>query len=180
MQNTSNIGQTGIESIRIGGMEISDLPIAELASAKTQIKLAEDTERQAKIDGVIKSSPKQSIIYLEARITEAADNVTRIQDMKEREQKTINEYLGTIKLCEHRDREIAKFPIREKELKLQFPPYQVDAMRQQIIQSTETMERCDDVVAQEYKSIAEMRELIGLCKARDAELRKLGVQIASR
>ncbi len=177
MQKTSNIGQTGVESIRIGGMLISDLPMAELASARTQIKLALDTERQSKIDGVVKASPTQSIDYLESRAKEATHNVKRIQDMKEREQKTINEYLGTIKLCEHRDREIAKFPIREKELKLQFPPYNVDAMRQQIVQSTETMVRCDDVIAQEYRSIAEIREVIGRCKARDIELRNLGVHI---
>ena len=64
------------------------------------------------------------------------------------------------------------------ELFKQFPPYKVTAMEQQIVQSTEAIERADNVIAQEYSSIAELREVLALCKLRDTTLRSLGATIA--
>ena len=50
-------------------------------------------------------------------------------------------------------------------------------MEQQIIQSTEAIERADGVIAKEYASIAELRELKGLCEQRDMKLRYLGAKV---
>ena len=145
---TSNIGITGVESIRIGGMLISDLPLAEAAQAKAGMKLAEDTERLSKVHGILKTAPKQPIAYLQSRIKEAQHNIKRIRDLRAREQKTIDEYRTQIALCEHRDKEIAKTddPAKHKELYRDFPPYNVDAMRQQILQCEQGQVRCDDVI----------------------------------
>ena len=45
------------------------------------------------------------------------------------------------------------------------------------MQSTEAIDRADGVIATEYASIAEMRELKGLCDQRDLKLRYLGSQV---
>jgi len=185
MKITSNIGGSGVESIRIGGMKIADLPIAEHHSAKTQIPLAEDTERQNKINDVIVSSPKQRVDYLESRIIECQQNITRVGEMKLQQQAIISDYNSQISLCKFRDKEIEKIAEDDserdskiKELFKQFPPYKVDAMEQQIVQSAEAIERAEDVIAQEYDSIAELREVLALCQQRDTTLRSLGATLA--
>jgi len=186
MKITPNIGETGVDSIRIGGMRISDLPIAENALARPQLPIAEDTERQNKINDILAASPKPRVTYLDSRIIECHANVVRISEMKSQQQAMISEYTSQVGLCKFRDGEIAKIaeddPERKqkiKDLNKQFPPYNVEAMNQQIVQSLEGIERADEVIASEYKSIAELRELLGSCQARDNQLRSLGVTIAA-
>ena len=185
MKISPNIGITGTDSIRIGGMKICDLPIAENALTRPQIPLAEDTERQSKINDIIAGSPTQRVSYLESRIIECQANVVRISEMKSQQQAMISEYISQISLCKFRDKEIAKIAEDDnerdkkiKDLNKQFPPYNVEAMEKQIVQSTEAIERADGVIANEYNSIAELRELLGLCQQRDNQLRSLGVTIA--
>ena len=50
-------------------------------------------------------------------------------------------------------------------------------MEQQVVQSTEAIERADQVIATEFNSVAELREYLVLCQARDANLRALGATI---
>ncbi len=185
MRVTPNIGVIGADSIRIGGMKICDLPIAECAMAKKQIPLSEDTDRQNKINDVIVGSPKQRVTYLESRIIECRANVVRISEMKSQQQAMISEYSSQISLCKFRDGEIAKISEDDedradkiKKLNKQFPPYNVEAMEKQIVQSHEAVERADDVIAAEYNSIAELSELLALCQQRDTTLRSLGAEIA--
>lgn len=185
MKSTKNIGESGPNSIRIGGMKICDLPIAESAAAKQQLPLALDTERQNKIDDVIAGAPKQRVTYLESRIIECQANVVRISEMKSQQQATISEYVSQISLCKFRDGEISKlgeddsdYDKKAKDLYKQFPPYDVKAMEQQIEQSEESIIRADEVIAKEYTSIAELRELLVLCQQRDTLLRSLGASIA--
>ena len=183
MKATTNVGNIGPDSIRVGGMKIQDLPIAEMAQASSQIPLAEDTDRQNKINDIIAGAPKQRVSYLEGRIAECNANVIRIKGMRGQQQQMISEYTAQIGLCKFRDKEIEDIseddPERDvliKDLNKRFPPYNVAAMEQQIVQSTEAMERADDVVAQEYTSVAELREYLVLCQARDVKLRALGVE----
>ena len=186
MRKTSNVGISGVDSIRIGEMKISDLPIAESAIAKQQIPLAEDTERQNKIENILRGYPKQSVPYLDSRVLECEVNIARIGEMKNQQSKLISEYTAQITLCKFRDKEIAKIdeddPDKDRkvrELFKDFPPYQVPAMEQQITQSEEAIVRADEVIAKEYDSIAEMRELKGLCEQRDLKLRNLGAKVAT-
>lgn len=179
MKETPNIGESGMKSIRIGGMKIEDLPIGESALAKMQLPLVENADREQKIKGILASAPKPSVVYLQSRIKEAHENIIRIQQMKDKETQTISEYTSLIAMCIFRDKELAKTDDKEKikELNLQFPPYNVEAMEQQIVQSKETIERCDSVIAQEYASIAELHETVALCEKRDTDLKNLGAEL---
>jgi len=186
MKTTSNIGTTGVDSIRIGEMKICDLPIAESAIAKQQIPLAEDVERQNKINNILAGYPTHSLKYLSGRITECEQNIVRIGEMKNQQAKMISDYTAQITLCKYRDEEVHRLseddPERDakiKDLFKRFPPYQVPAMEQQLEQSTDAIDRADGVIATEYSSIAEMRELKGLCEQRDLKLRYLGAQVAT-
>ncbi len=183
MKDRGNIGVRGVESIRIGDMKICDLPIAEGAIAKQQLPLAEDTERKNEIKNILAGYPKQSVIWIESRIKESEENILRIGDMKTQQHAMISEYNSQISLCKFRDDEISRIAeddeerdAKIKDLFKRFPPYKVTAMEQQIIQNAEAIERADEVIAKEYESIAEMRELKGLCEQRDLKLRYLGAQ----
>jgi len=183
MKDRGNIGVKGVESIRIGDMKVADLPIAEGAIAKQQIPLAEDTERKNEIENILAGYPKQSVVYLDSRIGECEENIRRIGDMKTQQHAMISEYNSQISLCKFRDEEINRIAeddddrsVKIKDLFKRFPPYQVPAMEQQIIQSTEAVDRADEVIAKEYTSIAELRELRGLCDQRDLKLRYLGAK----
>ena len=183
MKERGNIGVKGVESIRIGDMKICDLPIAEGAIAKQQIPLAEDTERKNEIKNILAGYPKQSVVWIDSRIKECEVNISRIGDMKVQQHAMISEYNSQISLCRFRDEEISRIDeddeerdAKIKDLFKRFPPYKVTAMEQQIIQSAEAVERADEVIAKEYASIAELREIKGLCEQRDMKLRYLGAQ----
>lgn len=184
VSHEDNIGQTGIDSIRLGGVRVSELPIAEQAQAKPQIPLFIDTERRNKVAGVLARFPKQRVDYLKSKIQECQTNVTRMGLLANAESQRISEYSGLITLCEFRDKEITRIleddPEQEakiKDLEKRFPLYDVKAMGTQIQQSRESIERANEVVAREYNSMAEVREVLVLCERRDAELRNLGARI---
>lgn len=184
MQESDNTGQLGIESMRLGGMRITDLPIAEAASVRFQMPIVEDTQRQNQIRSILVGAPKQRVDYLQSRIVEAEQNLGRINGLKSQQVQMISDYTAQISLCEHRDREIARIseddPNKDalvKDLFKRFPPYQIPAMKQQIVQCKEAIERCDDVVAKEYDTIAEFREVMALCVKRDNDLRNLGAKM---
>lgn len=186
MKSTPNVGEIGLNSIRLGEMKICDLPIGECARAASQLPLVEDTERQNKIEDILAGFPKHRVDYLEGRIRECERNILHIQEMKSQQQSLISEYTSQISLCEFRDKEIDRIsaddPARDEkisDLSKRFPPYNVSAMQQQIIQSGEALVRADEVIAQEYNSISELRETLVHCRARDAKLRALGVTVAT-
>jgi len=179
MKSTPNIGETGAKSIRLGGMKMEDLPLAEAASAKPQLPDVEENEKQDEIMNIRASFPKQSVAYINSRIKECEENVVRIGQIKGEQQALINEYTSYISLCRHRDKELSKTTdeAERKEIKKAFPLYNVEAMQAQIEQSIDSINKTDEVIAREYQSIAELRELIGTCQQRDNRLTKLGVKI---
>lgn len=184
MAKRGNIGIKGVDSIRLGDMKICDLPIAEGACAQRQIPLAEDAERKAEIENILAGYPKQKVGYLNSRMRECEENVVRVGQMKSQQSAMISEYTSQISLCKFRDDEIAKIAeddeerdAKIKDLFKRFPPYKVPAMEQQVIQSNEALQRADEVIAKEYASIAELREIKGLCEQRDNKLRHLGVRV---
>ena len=71
----SNAGQVGIDSIRIGGLEISELPMIQAAHAKQQLPLAIDNQKKQKIKEVLKRFPTQKVPYLEGVIKECQNNI---------------------------------------------------------------------------------------------------------
>jgi len=174
----SNIGQTGLESIRIGGMKIDNLPIAESAITKQQMPEVDASIKRNKLGNIIAKYPKQTVDWVKGAIKECEDTIKKIRALKEQQQKMIDEYTGHISLCDYRDKEIAKTTDMTKiaDLKLKFPPYNVESMKQQIVQCKEAIIRSDGVIDSEHKSIAELRDLLTVCKKRDEELKPFGIK----
>lgn len=188
---TSNIGETGVKSIRLKGMKIEELPLPMAARVQDQLRLAEDTERQNKIGEIIKTHPTQRVDYLEGRIKECKQSQENMNTLALTEQQRIQEYQGHIEMCKHRDRELSKLKAsvesgditedyakqRETELKRQFP-YIIDRLQAQIDISNDSIQRFNEVSRRESGSIQELSECLALCRKRDELLKQLGVQQA--
>ena len=177
-----NIGITGIDSIRIGGMTLHTLPMAEAAITKQQWSQVQADAARQEVENILAEYPSQTIAYLNSRVRECHDTIERIKKMKADQQRMIDEYSVHIGLCSHRDREIAKLdPVKDaeaiKKLRLDFPPYDVGAMKQQIEQCKEAILRADTVIDAEHASIVEMKQLITKCEQRDALLAPYGVKV---
>lgn len=179
-RETSNIGETGVKSIRLKGMKIEDLPMAMQARVAPQMAIAEDTERQHKANGILKKYPTQRVDYLEGRIRECRTSMEGMNTLMLQEQKRIQEYQGHIEMCKHRDRMIDKLdPVEDadeiKALKRQFP-YVIDRLEAQIQISNESIERFQEVVRREASDIEELSAVKALCVQRDVELKAIGLR----
>jgi len=178
----------GVDSIRIKGQRIDELPLGLGNEAKAQLPEAIKAERLHAIETVNAEYPTHRIDYLVSRIHECEDNKKRMQTTMSQLNTMTSEYDGQIRMCQHRDDEIYKLEkgqgsngitaqVRDdgiRELKKKFPPYDVKAMRKQIIQNNEGIERCKAVIVAEDASIKEFSECLALCRQRDKELAKLG------
>ena len=105
MASKNNIGQTGRKSIRLGGYTIDDLPIAEAALTRHQMKIVDEDEREAQIKHIIQRYPKQRVPYLRSRLVECEENIKRIHQLRDNNVSSISDYQGQIALCQHRDKE---------------------------------------------------------------------------
>jgi len=181
----SNIGQVGVESIRIKGRMIDDLPLGQGNEAKAGLPAAIEQERLNKIETINANYPTHRIDYLISRINECEENKKRMMLTIAQLGKMSSDYKGQIVMCEHRDREIAiaqedvmlsddEITAKVRELRRQFPLYDVVAMEQQIIQNDEGTERCTKVIEQEDTSIKELTEVLTLCRERDKKLAEYG------
>lgn len=189
---TSNVGETGVKSIRLKGMKIEELPLPMAARVKDQLELARDTERRCAIEEIIATHPMQRVDYLEGRVAEAKKSQENMNDLSLVEQQRIQEYQGHIEMCKHRDREIEKIAQavadghmtedyaedHRKSLKTQFP-YIIDRLQAQIDISNESIKRFQEVTRRESSSIQELSETLALCKERDRLLKLHGVQQAT-
>lgn len=181
MIDKHEVGESDIESIRIAGMKLENLDMVPAAHAKQQMPKVLKTDKQNKIDAIKAKYPKQSALYLRSRITECEENVQRIMKFITDMNAKIAEYRGQIVMCEMRDKQMETLDPdndRDKEiikdLKFRFPPYNVPAMEQQILQFQEAIDRSEAVIKQEYASIGEHKEIVSLCDQRDLELKQYG------
>jgi len=189
---SSNRGQTGIESIRLGGMSIDELPIREAALTKEQLPAVHETIKRNELGNIIAKYPKQTVDWVNGAIRECHATIKNVRALMERQQTMIDEYTVHITLCDYRDSEIEKIEVKKKEygwivdsdygenviseLRLKFPPYQVPAMKNQIVQCKEAIQRSNDVIDKEHASIAELSALLVKCKQRDEELKPFGIK----
>lgn len=188
---TSNVGETGVKSIRLKGMKIEELPLPMAARVQDQLELAKDTERQGKIEEIIATHPTQRVDYLESRIAECKQSQENMNKLALQEQQRIQEYQGHIEMSKHRDRELERvkkalfsgdmtedFAAQQiKSLKLQFP-YVVERLQAQIDISNDSIKRFNEVSKRESASIQELSECVALCRKRDELLKQFGVQQA--
>lgn len=177
----SNIGINGVPSIRLGGSSIENLPIAEAFGVKEQIPISIETERQNKIGNIKARYPKANVAWIESRIKECLENIEKIQNFRSKQMVSISDYTSQLAMCKYREGEIEQIvdddpdrAIKIRDLKKRFPPYDVEAMKIQIVQFEEGCQRCDSVIKQEHDSIAELSEVLGRCKQRDLEIKRLG------
>lgn len=181
-----NIGEVGIASIRINGMRIQQLPIAEKALSLAQMPEVQRKKKELDIERVLKKYPSASVEYLESRERECRENIRRVEQMIVDQQTMIKDYTGWVQIMEVREQslELASKIENEEERNLEirkiekkWPPYQSGALLDQIQQCREAVERGQKVIAEENASIAMLNENMGLAKLRDKELSGLGVAI---
>jgi len=101
----SNTGQTGEESIRIGGQEVHDLSVVDQMRARKGIKL---TAKQQAIKDIKSEFPQYQVAGLDAAIRQANANIVRFEKCVKEEQATIAEYTGYLALCKQRDAKLSK------------------------------------------------------------------------
>ena len=180
--DNSNIGKTGVDSIRLGGMKIDNLPIREGALTAEQMPAKWAEERDNKVENIRAKYPKQSAAWVHGAIRECEATITSVRGLKADQDKMISDYSGHISLCAFRDTELARLdPEKDKDeiksLKLRFPPYDVKAMKTQIRLCKEAILRSDIVIDKEHNDISNFKALLTKIGQRDHELRELGVTV---
>lgn len=186
MPKSSNIGETGVASIRLKGQRIEDLPLGTGNQAKEQLVDAIETERLNAIAEVKAQYPHQRVDYLSARINECEQNKARMRKMMAETQARIQEYQGLMMKCGVRDQLLAdledlgeritgdEYKDRRRKILNEWGRWQESALAEQIELDKQALERFENVIAQEDASIKEHSEVISLCRERDKKLAKLG------
>lgn len=182
-KQTPNIGQLGVQSIRIAGMKVDDLPIAEGAIAKMQLPIAEEEVRKNLIEAIKARYPKQDVMYLQARVAEARGMIARFREQMNRVGGEREKYRILLHDAKEREKKIKAAEkllsgdeLKEeiKSLTREYGPWQLEGLRAQIDQFSASIKRFEEVIEREQASIDELTELLGLCRARDKELTRLG------
>lgn len=176
---SSNKGQYGPESLRLKGMSVDELPIAEARVTLDQLPLVAAMDKQNKAEGIKARYPKQTIEWVDGALRECKANLINVRDLSKRAQREIDEYMGLNALCKHRNKLLKNETDTEKvkQINAQFPPYNVKAMKAQIGQFKQTINRCNDVMDKEQESIQMLSQLRVKCVERDEKLKMLGVTI---
>ena len=80
-QKDSNKGTTGLESIRLNGMKIDNLPIAEGAHTKAQWADIQEADKQNTITNIRAKYPTQTVAWVTGAIREAEDTINRVRNL---------------------------------------------------------------------------------------------------
>ena len=173
-----NIGKTGVDSLRVDGMQIGNLPLGQGNEAKEGLADFLETHHETLRNNVAAKFPKHKVEYLKSRIKECEGNIKKIKDFKQDLKAQISEYRSLIKEVGLADQQIKELDPEEhkeqiKKIRRKTPPYNIEALNQQIEQFEESIERCDATIEQDYDSISEIREVLALAEQRDKELRNI-------
>lgn len=178
--DTPNIGEIGVESIRIAGKRIEDLAVPiEAIKAVQQLPEALETERQNKIANVRRRYPTADIDFLRSKIEGCHHNIRAMHQLIAKERSTVNEFSGIIALCNQRDKELSNAigEMLVASIRGRYPPYETEAMEKQVKQCNDGIERAEVVIKNENKSIQEVAGAIAQCEERDYYLKELGEEI---
>tara|TARA_R110000751_G_scaffold216188_1_gene319534 strand:+ start:224 stop:766 length:543 start_codon:yes stop_codon:yes gene_type:complete len=175
-----NTGQNGLDSLRINGRKLDNLPLGQGEKAKQGLSDFLRTDKETKENNVKAKYPKVNQDYCRGSLKETNNNIKRIKEMKAGLKVKTTEYSQLIKDSYKRDAEIesckAQFPDdtqKIKDLMKQYLPYNIEALETQIKQFEESIERCNSVIEQEFTSIAELTRVLALVQQRDLELRNI-------
>lgn len=186
---TSNIGESGVSSIRLKGQRVEELPLGANNEAKEQLVLAQETERLNKIATINAEYPSQRVDWLASRVNECEANKQRMRKMMAETNGRIQEYQGLMLKCGVRDQLLQELDDEPKHLRTgdeykakhrsilnEWGRWDEAALAQQIEQDKEALERFEGVIAEEDASIKELSETIALCRERDRKLAELGAK----
>ena len=184
----SNIGQTGVESIRLRGQKVEDLPLGTGNQALSELELARETERLVAIAEINKQYPSQRVDYLVARINECEENKNRMKALRTDILTRQQQYRDLVTRCDVRDRMLADhekarsevseeyWEKRRREILKDWGRWDVDELHNQIKLDDESLERVEGVIGQEDDSIKEFTKVLTLCKERDRKLAEHGAK----
>ena len=186
-----NIGEVGVESIRINGQKIGSLPFGQSQRTAEQIPLALAHEKQQKIADVLARYPRVTREYIDSRLRECQTAIIDFTRVKKETQTKIADFtllaqqqtgesftdieddlyeIGARTDISHEEKKIL---IRERRANV--CEYDRNNLYQQITQFQENIERLDAAIQAENDSTTEVKVLLGKLEVRDAELKALGV-----
>ena len=176
----NNKGKEGLDSLRINGSKIDNLPLGQGEKAKEGLVDFLKTDKETKENNIRAKYPKVSEEYIHTTIKELNSNIQRVKGLKKDLSAKISEYRTLVAQGQIRDSQIEQLnkdnpedAKKIKELLKQYPPYNIEALETQIGQFETSIERCDSVIEQEYESIAEFTKNLALVQQRDRELRTI-------
>jgi phage shock protein A len=176
----SNKGKEGLDSLRINGSKLDNLPLGQGEQARLGLADFLKTDKETKENNIKAKYPKVSEEYINGTIKELRANIKRVREMKSGLKNKIAEYNTLITQGKIRDAQIELLnkdnpedAKKIRELLKQFPPYNIQALEDQISQFEESIKRCDAVIDQEHDSIAEFNKNLALVQQRDRELRSI-------
>ena len=176
----SNKGKEGLDSLRINGSKLDNLPLGQGEKAKEGLVDFLKTDKETKENNIRAKYPKASEEYIHGTIKELNANIKRVKGLKKDLQGKIAEYRTLITQGQIRDSQIEQLNKENpedakkiRELLKQYPPYNIKALEEQITQFEQAIERCDSVIEQEYESIAEFTKNLALVQQRDRELKAI-------
>lgn len=186
-----NEGEVGIESIRLNGKKLDNLPPHQSRQAQLQLPEAIQAELDQKVENICGKFPRTTKEYVESRIEEARTSIKDFKQVKKDRMQTIKEFVHQAKALKgpsFRDiepeleaignREDISFEERKaliREKRLACSQYDRNAMYEQVQQFQEDIERLDAAIQAENDSIADLTSTLGKLEIRDAELKSLGV-----
>lgn len=99
----SNVGESGIASIRIGGRRVEGLSRVEQMMARKQIELSEEEKR---VRDIRARYPKYKVVNLKSSIKEMDSDIRRFEDAITDLRGKVADFTGFLALCEQRDKEL--------------------------------------------------------------------------
>lgn len=176
----SNKGQEGLDSLRINGTKLDNLPLGQGEVAKAGLADFIATDRETKENNIRARYPKVTEDYIVGTLRELNLNIKRIKSLKKDLKDQINEYSSLITQSQIREAKMESLNPENpedaqkiKELRKKYPPYSLEALRLQVSQFEDSIERCNSVIEQEYESIAEFTKNLALIQQRDREIRAI-------
>jgi hypothetical protein len=187
----NNRGEVGVESIRINGYKIANLPFGQSQRVSEQIPLALATEKQQKISDVLARYPRVTREYIDSRLTECIVAIKDFSRVKKETQQKIADFTllaqqqqgenftdiedELYEIGARTDISIDEKKVLIKERRANCAEYDRNSLYTQITQFQENIERLDAAIQAENDSITELKVLLGKLEVRDAELKMLGV-----
>ncbi len=176
----SNKGQEGLDSVRINGKKIDNLPLGQGEVAKVGLADFIETDKETKENNIRAKYPNVTEEYIVGTLRALNANIKRVKSLKKDLKSNIEEYTLLITQSEIREAKMEYLNSENpddakkiKELLKKYPPYNIPALKLQVSQFEDSIERCNAVIEQEFQSIAEFTKNLALIQQRDREIRAI-------